>query len=83
MVKKEIEEEEKPQEKAEKKQKEAPKKAKRKGAKKLKAAFYAVKGGKIERKLKSCQKCGAGVFMAEHNNRLSCGACGYTEWKGK
>ena len=28
-----------------------------------------------------CPKCGAGVFLAVHGDRLSCGKCGYTEKK--
>ncbi|NTV23403.1 MAG: 30S ribosomal protein S27ae [Nanoarchaeota archaeon] len=32
-------------------------------------------------KNKTCPKCGAGVFMAEHKNRSSCGKCGYSEFK--
>jgi len=28
---------------------------------------------------KSCPKCGAGVKLAKHKNRLSCGKCGYFE----
>lgn len=44
---------------------------------------YKVEGGKLTRTKKSCVKCGAGVFMAEHNNRFSCGACGYTIFKKK
>ncbi len=35
--------------------------------------------GKITRK--SCPKCGVGVFMGQHGNRVSCGKCGYTEFK--
>jgi len=30
---------------------------------------------------KSCPKCGAGVRLAEHKNRSSCGKCGYFEKK--
>lgn len=30
---------------------------------------------------KSCPKCGAGVRLAEHKNRRSCGKCGYFEKK--
>ena len=30
---------------------------------------------------KSCPKCGAGVHLAEHSNRRSCGKCGYFERK--
>ena len=28
---------------------------------------------------KNCPKCGAGVKLAEHKNRRSCGRCGYFE----
>ena len=35
--------------------------------------------GKLKKK--TCPKCGAGVFMAEHKNRIACGKCGYTEFK--
>lgn len=31
--------------------------------------------------LKYCPKCGAGVRLAEHNERRSCGKCGYFEKK--
>jgi ubiquitin-small subunit ribosomal protein S27Ae len=30
---------------------------------------------------KNCPKCGAGVRLAEHANRRSCGRCGYFERK--
>jgi len=43
--------------------------------------LYEVKDGKVIRKRKECPKCGAGVFMAEHADRRSCGRCGYTEFK--
>lgn len=51
-----------------KKEKPAPKKEK-KGAR------------KAYRKLRSCPKCGPGVRLAEHKNRISCGRCGYMEKK--
>ncbi|MFQ6051912.1 MAG: 30S ribosomal protein S27ae [Candidatus Hydrothermarchaeota archaeon] len=41
---------------------------------------YSIKEGKIDYKGKFCPRCGPGVFMATHQNRLSCGQCGYTEW---
>ncbi len=44
---------------------------------------YKVEDGKIVRVKKICVKCGAGVFMAEHKNRYSCGSCGYTIYKTK
>ena len=43
--------------------------------------MFKVEGDKIVRLRKNCPKCGVGVFLAEHKNRLSCGACGYTEFK--
>ena len=44
---------------------------------------YNISGGKIERKNRSCPKCGPGVFMANHSNRLTCSKCGYMEKKDK
>lgn len=43
--------------------------------------FKLYEGGKA--KNKSCPKCGAGVFMAVHKDRETCGKCGYTIFKGK
>jgi small subunit ribosomal protein S27Ae len=45
--------------------------------------YYEVKDDALIRKKKTCPKCGDGVFLAEHSNRLSCGKCGYTEFKKK
>ena len=58
--------------------------AKEKGkekAKQKKSSYYKISDGKISSKKLSCPKCGAGVFMAEHNNRNSCGKCGFTQMK--
>lgn len=30
-----------------------------------------------------CPRCGAGVMLAQHNNRVTCGKCGYSEIKTK
>ncbi len=38
-------------------------------------------GLKLQRKRKVCPRCGAGVFLAEHKDRYSCGKCGYTEFR--
>ena len=46
-----------------------------------KARMYEVKDGKVSRKGQSCPRCGDGVFMAAHKDRVSCGKCGYTEYK--
>ena len=48
-----------------------------------KRELFKVEGDKIVRLRRNCPKCGDGVFLAEHKNRLSCGNCGYTEFKGK
>jgi len=40
---------------------------------------YEIKGDKIERKNKFCPKCGPGVFLAHHKDRVACGKCGYSE----
>ena len=48
-----------------------------------KREVFKVEGNKIVRLRRNCPKCGTGVFLAEHNDRLSCGSCGYTEFKAK
>ena len=48
-----------------------------------KIEMFKVDGNNIVRLRRSCPKCGDGVFLAEHKDRLSCGACGYTEFKSK
>jgi len=54
---------------------------KAKKAGKKQSALYTIAGDKIQRKNKSCPKCGSGVFMASHSNRHVCGRCKYTEFK--
>jgi small subunit ribosomal protein S27Ae len=46
---------------------------------KARVGFYTMKGDVLTRTHKSCPKCGAGVFLAEHGTRRSCGKCGYSE----
>jgi small subunit ribosomal protein S27Ae len=41
---------------------------------------YKISGDKIERKL-TCPRCGAGMFLAQHKDRLYCGNCKYVEIK--
>lgn len=43
---------------------------------------YKVEGEKVTRKI-SCPRCGMGVFLGEHKDRLYCGKCHYTEFKKK
>ena len=45
--------------------------------------LYQIAGNKLERKNKSCPKCGDGTFMAKHANRMTCGQCHYTEFSNK
>lgn len=56
------------------------KKQRKKHPKKLKSTQYKIDGENLQRK-RFCPKCGPGVFLAEHKNRVSCGKCSYTEWK--
>jgi len=59
------------------------KKEKKKHPKHLKATLYEATEGGVKRKNRNCPKCGPGVLLANHNNRLTCGKCGYTEFKEK
>jgi len=59
----------------------APAKKKRKESPVYK--FYQVKAGKVDRLRKECPRCGRGVFLGEHRDRLTCGKCGYTSFKKK
>lgn len=43
---------------------------------------YVVDGNKVTSK-GSCPKCGPGIFLGVHKDRLYCGKCHYTEMKKK
>lgn len=58
----------------------APKGDKKKGAKKL-SALYKIEGDKVTRVRPTCERCGPGYFMADHNDRFTCGHCGFTRYK--
>ncbi len=45
--------------------------------------YYKVEGDKLKRLKRECPRCGKGTFMAEHKDRVTCGRCGYTEFKRK
>ena len=47
-----------------------------------KYSHYVISGENIKR-ARQCVKCGAGVFMAAHKDRFSCGKCGYSEFATK
>lgn len=42
---------------------------------------YNVEGDDVERTSNTCPRCGDGVFMADHGDRLTCGNCGFSEIK--
>ncbi len=48
-----------------------------------KRGLYKVEGDRLTRSRSSCPKCGPGVFLAQHADRVSCGRCGYTEFAKK
>ena len=41
--------------------------------------LYEVKGDSLS-KPKSCPKCGVGIFLGVHKDRVTCGKCQYTEF---
>jgi small subunit ribosomal protein S27Ae len=43
---------------------------------------YKIEGDKITRE-RFCPRCGPGVFLMNANNRVYCGKCHYSEFKGK
>ena len=43
---------------------------------------YKVEGTKLVRE-RTCPKCGPGVFLGNHKDRLYCGKCHYSEFEGK
>jgi small subunit ribosomal protein S27Ae len=45
-----------------------------------KSNYYVIEGDKLKRVRRTCPKCGPGVFLAVHKDRVSCGKCGYTEF---
>ncbi|MCK4952267.1 30S ribosomal protein S27ae [Candidatus Bathyarchaeota archaeon] len=51
--------------------------------KKEKGAFlhYKIEEGGLKRLLPFCERCGPGYFMADHNDRYTCGHCGFTRYK--
>jgi len=43
---------------------------------------YTITGNSAKR-AKSCPRCGPGIFLAVHKDRLTCGKCKYTEFTAK
>ncbi|HLC36276.1 MAG TPA: 30S ribosomal protein S27ae [archaeon] len=44
-----------------------------------KSSYYDAKGESLGKRKKACPKCGAGIFLAEHKDRVHCGNCGFME----
>ena len=47
------------------------------------SGLYTISGEKVERKNRNCPKCGPGMFLGVHKNRVTCGNCHYTEFSSK
>ncbi len=58
----------------------AAKKAKASGAPR-RGSYYKVSGTTVTVERKFCPRCGPGIILADHKDRLACGKCGYTEFK--
>lgn len=41
---------------------------------------FKISGDKVARD-KACPRCGPGIFLAIHNNRMHCGKCNYTSFE--
>lgn len=54
----------------------------KKEGKKL-GALYEISDGKAKSKNRTCPKCGPGMFLARHKDRLVCGSCKYVEFLSK
>jgi small subunit ribosomal protein S27Ae len=44
-------------------------------------AYYKIEGAKVTTEKKYCPRCGPGIMMADHEDRTTCGKCGYTEFR--
>jgi small subunit ribosomal protein S27Ae len=77
MSKMAVKEEQKPQKGAAKPEKKAEKKKEEKGI----HALYKIEGEKVTRLRPTCERCGPGYFMAKHEDRYTCGHCGFTRYR--
>jgi small subunit ribosomal protein S27Ae len=86
MSKKVTKKEEAPAEEAKKEEVKPPKVEKARPEKKKKEergvhALYKIEGEKVTRLRPTCERCGPGYFMANHQDRYTCGHCGFTRYK--
>jgi small subunit ribosomal protein S27Ae len=54
---------------------------KQKSAAVKRGSYYTVEGDRCVLDRRHCPRCGPGVLLADHPDRLACGKCGYTEFK--
>lgn len=45
------------------------------------SALYKIEGEKVTRLRPTCERCGPGYFMAKHQDRYTCGHCGFTRYR--
>jgi len=45
--------------------------------------YYEIKGESLKRNREFCPRCGPGLWLSKHKERLYCGKCGYTSIGGK
>ncbi len=43
--------------------------------------FYEMNQDQLKRLRPTCERCGPGYFMAQHQDRFTCGHCGLTRYK--
>jgi small subunit ribosomal protein S27Ae len=77
----EPEQEEKKEEEVKPKKVEKAKPEKKKKEEKGVHALYKIEGEKVTRLRPTCERCGPGYFMANHQDRYTCGHCGFTRYK--
>ena len=70
-------EEQRPQKGARKPEVKAEKKKEEKGI----HVLYKIEGEKVTRLRPTCERCGPGYFMAKHQDRYTCGHCGFTRYR--
>ncbi len=44
---------------------------------------FEKQGTTLNSKNKTCPKCGPGMYLGAHKDRVYCGMCHYTEFTGK
>ena len=67
--------------KPQKVEKVAPKAEKKKKEEKGVHTLYKIEDEKVTRLRPTCERCGAGYFMAKHRDRYTCGHCGFTRYR--